>query len=348
MKYSRKSRRSIAFISVVLIAILSLAAPFSGLLLLGDNVAVAAEEVNPRADYWREVREGERGYTTVSGQETGVLINDNGQDWRRWRNGVVATYMPYILLAVLVALTAYHLLHGQNKIDEPLSGKKVLRWQFYERFLHFSVAGIFILLAISGLSLLFGRAVLIPVVGKDAFAVYADFAKDVHNYLGPIFSALLAAIIILWLPRNLFKPEDWDWLKSWGGLFGSGKHPSAGFMNGGEKIWFWILCTVGVAVCISGLVLDFPNFQQERETMQVANIVHGILSIGWIAVALGHIYIGTLGTEGALEGMATGYVSEEWARQHHNLWLEEVKQQPAEQQSAADAHNAAAATKQQA
>jgi formate dehydrogenase subunit gamma len=201
-----------------------------------------------------------------------------------------------------------------------------LRWKAYERALHFSVAFLFIVLAITGLSLLFGRALLIPIVGKDAFAAYASLAKDVHNYLGPLFSVLLAVLIVLWMRHNIFKPEDWEWLKKWGGLFGDGAHPHAGRMNGGEKIWFWLISTVGVAACASGLIMDFTNFQQGRETMQIANIIHAVLSIGWIAVALGHIYIGTLGTEGALEGMTTGYVSEEWAEQHHDLWLEEMKQ----------------------
>ena len=325
----KRRRRKIAVVSLLLIAALSLAAPFSGLLLTaGSGVAVAQEgaEANPRSGYWREVRGANSGISTVDGQEAGVLINDNGQDWRRLRNGVVATYMPYALLAVLALLVLYHLLHGRTKVSESLSGRKVLRWQVYERVLHFSVAGSFILLAITGLSLLFGRALLIPVMGKDAFAAYAGVAKDVHNYLGPLFAGLLAVMILLWMRHNFFKPEDWDWLKKGGGMFG-GAHPHAGRMNGGEKVWFWIIATVGVAVCVSGLVLDFPNYQQGREAMQVANIIHAVLSILWIAVALGHIYLGTLGTEGALEGMTTGYVSEEWARQHHDLWLEEVQQQ---------------------
>lgn len=346
----KRRRRKIAVVSLLLIAVLSLVAPFGGLLLPhGSAVALAQEgaEANPRAGYWREVRGANSGYTSVTGQETGVLINDNGQDWRRLRNGLVATVMPYVLLAVLLVLVLYHLLHGQNKVAEPLSGRKVLRWQVYERVLHFSVAGIFILLAISGLSLLFGRAVLIPVIGKDAFAAYAGLAKDLHNYLGPVFSGLLAVMILLWMRHNFFKPEDWDWIKKWGGMLGGGKHPHAGRMNGGEKVWFWIISTVGVAVCISGLVLDFPNYQQGREAMQVANIIHGVLSIGWIAVALGHIYIGTLGTEGALEGMTTGYVSEEWARQHHDLWLQEVQQEGAQNQGSKAPEPPAAAPAQQ-
>ena len=335
----KRRRRRIFWLSLVFIAVASVAAPFSGLLLAGGKAPAGvlaagaqeqAAEANPRAGYWREARGANSGTTTASGAEAGVLINDNGQDWRRIRNGFVANTAFYILLAVVAALALFHFLRGQTKVSQPLSGRKVLRWKLYERLLHFSVAGVFVALAITGLSLLFGRAAIMPLIGKDAFAAYAGLAKDLHNYLGPVFCVLLAILILLWMRHNFFKPEDWNWLKKWGGMFGDGKsHPSAGRMNGGEKVWFWIISTVGVAVCVSGLVLDFPNFEQSRETMQIANIVHGFLSAGWIAVALGHIYIGTLGTEGALEGMTTGYVSEEWARQHHDLWLQEAQQQQA-------------------
>lgn len=319
-----KRRRKIAAWFLAAILGLSVVAPFSGVLLQG----AAAEETtaaNPRSDYWREVREGESGYTAVRGGETGVLVNAEGQNWRRIRNGWIANIAPWLILGVLAMLAAYHLLHGQNKVAAPLSGRKVLRWKTYERILHFTMAGLFVVLAITGLSLLFGRALLIPVLGKDAFAAYASFAKDLHNYLGPMFAVVLSVVVVLWMRHNFFNAHDIAWLKRWGGMFGKGNHPHAGRMNGGEKIWFWIITLVGGLVCISGFVLDFPNFGQARETMQVASIVHAALGAGWIAVALGHIYIGTLGTEGALEGMTTGYVSEEWARQHHDLWLEEIQ-----------------------
>jgi formate dehydrogenase subunit gamma len=79
-----------------------------------------------------------------------------------------------------------------------------------------------------------------------------------------------------------------------------------------------------MAVCISGLALDFPNFVQSRETLQLANVIHAVCAMIWLAIAFGHMYIGTLGTEGAIEGMTTGYVSVEWAKQHHSLWYEGV------------------------
>ena len=333
--------------SVFLVLALALAAPFSGLLLPPSaQIAMAQSEggggENARSGYWREARKGAGGYSAVAGwdnPEAGVLIQNGGQNWRRVRNGWIANYAPWMMAAVFAALVLYHLLHGQNKLAHRPSGRRVLRWKPYERALHWTMALLFVVLAITGLSLLFGRALLIPVLGKDAFAAYAGVAKDLHNYLGPAFFACMLVVLLMWLPRNIPNRTDLQWIRRWGGLFGRGAHPDAGFMNGGEKIWYWIVFIVGGAVCVSGLVLDFPNYDQSREAMQWANIIHGALSIAWMSVALGHVYIGTLGTEGALEGMRTGYVSEEWARQHHNLWLAETQKSAA----AAGAESAAPA-----
>ena len=343
---ARKFRMALATIFLMVAA--AFAAPFSGLLLpspfaaetaaaqSGSGVGGVGGSANPRSDYWREVREGpgSGAYSAVAGwdnPEAAVLIQNGGQNWRRLRNGVVATYAPWTIVAVFAALVLYHLFHGQNKLADRPSGRRVLRWKPYERALHWTMALLFVVLAVTGLSLFFGRAVLIPVLGKDAFAAYAGLAKDLHNYLGPAFFACMLAVLLLWLPRNIPNRHDWEWLKRGGGLFGKSggghgsDHPPAGFLNAGEKIWYWIVFIIGGLVCLSGLVLDFPNFGQTREAMQWANLIHAALSVGWIAVALGHIYIGTLGTEGALEGMRTGYVSEEWAKQHHNLWAAEAK-----------------------
>lgn len=328
---ANKRKRRLAAWAVFLLLAASLLAPFSGMLLLPGDAAAADAETNPRSGYWREARQGTAGYSAVAGwddPESGVLIQNGGQNWRQLRNGWIANYGPWLPAAAFVALLLYHLLHGQNKLARRPSGRKVLRWKPHERLLHWTMASLFVVLAVTGLSLLFGRALLIPVMGKDAFAAYAGLAKDLHNYLGPLFFACMLAVLLLWLPRNIPNRTDWEWLRKGGGLLGKA-HPDAGFMNGGEKIWYWIVFIVGGAVCVSGLALDFPNYGQTRETMQWANLIHGGLSLAWLAVALGHVYIGTLGTEGALEGMRTGYVSEEWAEQHHNLWLAEVKNSPA-------------------
>jgi formate dehydrogenase subunit gamma len=221
------------------------------------------------------------------------------------------------------------------KIDGGRSGMTVQRWNAFERALHWYTAILFVVLAITGLSLLYGRTVLIPVLGKDGFAAYAALAKDLHNYLGPAFAVGLLVEILLWFRHNIPNRQDFVWLAKGGGLVGK-EHVPAGRMNAGEKIWFWLLCTVGVAMVVAGFVLNFPNFGQTRDLMQLAHLIHVIGGFILIAVALGHIYIGTLGTEGAFEGMARGQVDVEWAKQHHDLWYQELMDKGVQPERAAD------------
>ena len=237
---------------------------------------------------------------------------------------------------MLAALLLYHVVHGRNRIDQELSGRKVKRWTGFERIVHWVTAISFIILAITGLSMMFGKAMLAwtiggsPVISKAAFASWAQISLSTHNIIGPVFSVGIALMIIMWIWFNIPTWTDLKWFAKGGGLFGDA-HPSAGRMNGGEKVWFWILATLGVVVCITGIVMvaplmgwTLPEVLTGRTILQQSNLFHGILAVIWTAVALGHIYIGTAGTEGAIEGMATGYVSEEWAKQHHDLWYEKV------------------------
>ncbi|HSP32386.1 MAG TPA: formate dehydrogenase subunit gamma, partial [Halomonas sp.] len=215
---------------------------------------------------------------------------------------------------------------GRKDLEAPRTGRKLLRWTLVKRALHWTVATLFITLALTGLNLLFGKFVFRTLFGDAFWAWMISASKVLHNYLGPIFGVLLVILLVSLIKDNIPKKHDWVWFKKGGGMIGK-KHVDAGFANGGEKAWYWLLATVGIVVIASGFVLDFPNFDQGRDTMQWANIIHAVGALGLTAVSLGHIYIGTLGTEGALEGMTTGYVDETWAKEHHNLWYEEVKDQ---------------------
>ncbi|MDH5424704.1 MAG: formate dehydrogenase subunit gamma [Gammaproteobacteria bacterium] len=290
------------------------------------NAADQTAESNPRANYWRAVRGGEEGYTDINRLEKNVLIQSAGENWRRLRNGAVATIGGYLVLISLLTILLYHLKSGGMKLDNGRSGKTITRWSIFDRIIHWTVASLFIILAITGLSMLFGRYVLIPVLGGDGFAAYASLAMAVHNYLGPLFVAVLVILILSWIKHNMINDNDIKWFKAGGGGIIGNQHVSCGRFNGGEKVWFWIVTLVGLTVGISGLILDFPNLEQVRSTMQNANLVHGALSIIWISIAFGHIYIGTLGSEGSLDGMLTGEVDENWAKQHHDLWYDEVMQ----------------------
>lgn len=322
----RRIRRLVGgtLLTIVLGAIILPMAFWTAAQVMPETFAYESAQNNPRSNYWREVREGTPGYSAVKGQERGVLIENGGENWRQIRNGWVANFGPWVLALMLGAIAAFYLWRGRIEVTEKPSGRTVPRWSLPERVLHWYTAILFIVLAITGLSLLFGRAVLIPLLGHHGFSAYAQLAMYTHNYIGPFFSIGVLLIIIAWFRYNIPDRTDWEWFKKRGGMVGD-EHPHAGRMNAGEKAWFWIITTAGVAVIASGFVLDFPNFEQTRPTMQAANIVHSVLAILWIAVSLGHIYIGTLGTEGAIRGMTSGRVSSEWARQHHDLWYEEVK-----------------------
>ena len=287
--------------------------------------AVAAEEGdNPRANFWREVRGGNEGYTAVVGQETNVFIQNGGQNWRQLRNGPVASLAPWVMGVVLLLIAVFYLMRGRVEVENGgASGETVERWSAFERGLHWFTAILFIILAITGLSMFFGRAVLIPIFGPQGFAAIASLSITAHNYLGPFFVLGILIEIITWIRFNLLTSEDITWLKCAGGMFSKDKHPHAGRFNAGEKVWFWVICTFGVATCVTGLILDFPNFGQVRETMQLSNLIHSSCAIIWMAVSFGHIYLGTIGTEGTLEGMTTGRVSAEWAKQHHDRWYDE-------------------------
>ena len=319
--------------SLVLILAGAMVLPLGGYVYVAFKTAYAQssatdqQQTNPRANYWRAVRDGTRGYTSASGPyTTNVLIQNGGQNWREIRNGPVSTYTPWILAVMILAIGLHYLVRGPSRLEHRPSGATVERWSLPERVLHWYTATLFILLAITGLSTLFGRAVLVPLLGLDGNAAYAAFAIALHNYLGPFLVVGVLLEIIAWFRSNIPNQTDVEWFKQGGGVVGN-KHPSAGRMNGGEKAWYWFIATFGVAVCVTGLVLDFPNFGQSREAMQLANIIHAVCAIIWLAIALGHMYIGTLGTEGALEGMTTGHVSVEWAKQHHDLWYAEIARQ---------------------
>ncbi|GGW57022.1 formate dehydrogenase subunit gamma [Vreelandella hamiltonii] len=280
------------------------------------------------AEQWRQVRSGETGpnYRDSRHDSNYNLINASGETWRILRNRWVSPFGLIAILGMASVITLFYLVIGRKHLDEPRTGRKLLRWPLFMRALHWTVATLFITLALTGLNLLYGKFVFRSLFGDAVWAWMIAASKVLHNYLGPLFGILLIVLLVKLLKDNIPKKHDLQWFKQGGGLVGKG-HPDAGFANGGEKVWYWLLATAGLLVVASGFVLDFPNYGQSRDTMQWANIIHAVGALGLTAVALGHIYIGTVGTEGSLEGMTTGYVDETWAKEHHNLWYEEVKGQ---------------------
>ncbi|MFO1314044.1 MAG: formate dehydrogenase subunit gamma [Burkholderiales bacterium] len=273
---------------------------------------------------WKEVRSGEPQYTSLPGRETNVLIQPMGQTWRAARVPV-ATVGGFLFVLTLLAIAAFYVLRGPIRTSGAPTGRMIERFTLVERSVHWGVAITFVALAVTGLVLTFGKSVLLPLIGYTLFSWLATLSKSVHNFVGPVLVVLLPIMIVLFMRENLFRAHDFAWLKKAGGMF-SGEHVPAGKANAGQKLLFWMMVVaIGLTLAVTGLILDFPNFNQSRQTMQLANVIHMVAGIAGAILVAGHIYLGTIGMKGALDAMRTGYVDETWAKEHHLYWYNEVK-----------------------
>ena len=281
------------------------------------------------APFYREVRGGSQApYTTSSarGPETGVLIQSAGDTWRRIRNGPVTFYGGWMTVLVLAIIAALYFGKGPVRLHEPLSGRQIRRFTPFEMTVHWSTAISFCILGISGLTMLFGKYVLLPVIGYTLFGWLTYVLKNLHNFVAPLFIVSAAVMIVMWAKDNLWRSYDWMWIKTMWAFFMRSKHVPSGRFNAMEKVWFWgFVVVLSIVMTWSGLVLLFPNFDQTRAAMQQAWIVHAIAALAYMAMGLGHIYMGTIGVEHTYENMRHGFTDETWAKEHHSIWYEEVK-----------------------
>jgi formate dehydrogenase subunit gamma len=278
------------------------------------------------APVWRDVRkEGQEHVTTVKGRETGVLVQSAGETWRQIRNGPVTFYGGWLVVLVVVVIAAIYFGMGPVKLHDKPSGRLIERFTLAERWAHWVMGISFVVLGITGLIILFGKFVVLPVIGYTLFAWLTALAKNLHNFVAPLFIVSLLFFIVIYVKDNLPEKGDGTWLANGWKFFG-GTHLPSGRFNAGEKVWFWVgvvvLCLI---LSVTGLILLFPNFDQVRSTMQQASIIHAISSVFVIAFGLGHIYMGTIGVEGAYRNMADGVTDETWAKEHHEYWYNDVK-----------------------
>jgi len=295
------------------------------------------EQPGNNAPVWREVKSGGDNYASIPGREVGVLIQQQarfpgqgvtstaGEAWRNYRNGPVTVYGGWLLVIIALGLAAFYFVKGPLKLHEKPSGKMIERFSAVERAAHWTMAISFIVLALSGLTTLFGKHVLLPVIGYTLFSWFSALAKNLHNFVGPVFILSVLVFVVIYIKDNFPAARDLEWLMKGGGLL-SGKQIPSGRFNAGEKAYFWgAVIVLTIVMSVTGLVLLFPNFEQLRTTMQQMSIIHAIGAILYIAMASFHIYLGTAGMEGAYQIMRTGYADEAWAKEHHSLWYEEVK-----------------------
>lgn len=297
----------------------------------------AAQPLN-NAPYWRDVRGGENPYQTtqVRGIETNILVQTEGEGWRRIRNGPLTLYGGILLIAVPLLIFGYYRWKGALKLRDKPTGRFIERFSDWERIVHWSTAISFVILAVSGIVILFGKYVILPMFGYTLFSWLAIISKNLHNFVGPLFVFCTLVMFVTFVRDNLWRAADFVWLKKAGGLL-SGEHVPSGRFNAGEKVWFWFgVMLLGLVSGATGLVLDFPNFEQARSVMQLVNVLHAISAVLFIVMALAHIYLGTIGAEGAYESMRLGLVDEMWAKEHHETWYEDVKAGRSRQHFAGD------------
>ena len=314
------------------------------------------------APMWRQVGAGATGYSSLPASEApeagnliqpfvqypGSKLTSAGEAWRQVRNNWIIPYGGSLLLIVGLAIALFYYGKGAMKLHGAETGRKIERFTPLERAAHWTNAIAFVLLAVSGVVIAFGKYFLLPIIGTTLFGYFTYFLKNVHNFAGPLFAVSLIIVFATFLKDNWPSKEDITWLIKGGGMFSGQEVPSHRF-NAGEKVVFWFgVLGLGVIVVASGLVLDklIPGLIYERGTMQIANMIHGVATVLMMAMFMGHIYMGTIGMQGAFSAMREGYVDETWAKEHHELWYNDIKagKIPAQRSPEASAPGGAAST----
>lgn len=283
--------------------------------------------VNPTADSVKEdqlLRELNRiqGRVSIPDSKSSVVEQPKGRDWRQFHEVTLKWIGIISIVGVTALLLVFYLMRGMVRIRAGRSGRVIVRFNVFERFVHWMTATCFILLAISGLNISFGKEVLLPLMGPGAFTTWSQTLKYLHNYVSFPFTIGVVLILLMWIGGNIPNRVDAEWLKRGGGIIGDDDPPAYRF-NAGQKLIYWIVVLGGGAVATTGYLLMFPFYGTGISGMQLAQIVHAVVAVLFVAAMLGHIYIGTVGMEGAFEAMAEGTVDVNWARQHHSLWLQE-------------------------
>ena len=293
------------------------------------------------APMWRGVGAGVEGYSSLpksEAPEAGVLIQpfvqypgsrltNGGEAWRQVRNNWIIPYGGSLLVIVLGALAVFYWRKGMIKLHGAPTGKEIERFTPFERSAHWSNAIAFLVLALSGITMAFGKFFIKPIIGESLFGFLTYLLKNAHNFAGPFFAVSLTVVFFTFLKDNWPSKEDFVWIIKAGGMFGGKEVPSHRF-NAGEKVVFWGgVFGLGLVVVASGFVLDkiVPGLIYERNTMQIAHMVHAVATLLMMAMFMAHIYMGSIGMEGAYKAMRTGYVDETWAKEHHELWYDDIQ-----------------------
>src|SRR5882762_3643217 len=284
-----------------------------------DGAPNPTASVTPQRDLLMQAPRIE-GRIDIPDRKASVLIQPAGRTWVYFHEVVLHWGGAAVILGTIVLLAAAYLILGRIRIAAGRSGRTLVRFKAFERFSHWLTAVSFVLLGLTGLNITFGKTLLLPLIGPDAFARVSQAAKYLHDFTGFSFAVGLVLIIAIFFRANLFERVALDWTKQGGGFIKT-KHAPAGRFNFGERLVYWLSLVAGVAVSVSGFRLLFPFYGVDIVGMQLAQVVHAVVAVLFVALILAHIYIGTIGMEGAFEAMGTGEVDLNWAKEHHDHWF---------------------------
>lgn len=276
------------------------------------------------ADLLRALQ-GVRGDVTILDRKAATLVQPQGRDWRATMGGTIRIWGAWLVFGMIALVAGFYLIRGTIMIDGGRSGRVIERFNEFERFNHWMTASAFVTLALTGLNVTYGRHLLLPLLGPEAFSTWSAFAKLLHNFTAFPFILGMVIMLVIWIGHNFPNRYDWQWIMQGGGMFSKGVHPPARKFNAGQKLVFWSVIVGGGIISVSGLYLLFPFWFGTMETQQLMAVLHSIFALILTAVIIAHIYIGTLGMEGAWDAMYTGQVDERWAKEHHSVWAAEAK-----------------------
>ena len=300
--------------------VMAFAAPAPSLAQTSPNAAAVKEQ--QLLDQLKMIQ----GRGSIPDTKSYVIEHPAGRDWRHFHTVTLKWIGGLSILGMLAVLILFYLWRGRIPIEEGRSGRNVVRFTGFERFVHWLTATTFVILGITGLNITFGRALILPWLGPNAFSAWSEWAKYSHNYLSFAFTLGVVLMFLMWIGQNFPTAADVEWLKRGGGMFTKkhGGHPPAYKFNAGQKLLYWAVVIGGVAMMVTGYVLMFPFYGGLTVgNMELAEIFHGIVGVVFVAIIIAHIYIGTLGMEGAFESMGEGTVDLNWAKEHHPLWVDE-------------------------
>lgn len=324
MNMKNLAQRLSAMMAVVtLLAFVGIAVPTQG----------HAQQVNPTAESVTEDQllqslQDEQmlsGRVSIPDDKASGLIKPGNKSWAGSHTGTVRTLTILSIVGAVLGLALFYMVRGRIRIDGKLSGIRILRFSAFERFSHWLMAGSFIVLALTGLNLVLGRTIILPWLGEGAFSTLTTWGKISHNYVGWAFMLGLIMSFLVWVAHNIPDKTDVEWVKQGGGLLKKGAHPPAKKFNAGQKVIFWCVTLGGAALSFTGFMLLFPLIAGTQADWHFYQLIHGLVAAGLSFIIIAHIYIGTVGMEGAFDAMGKGDVDLNWAKEHHSLWAEEVQ-----------------------